>query len=64
MPRCNAAVKNYKRWAARSIPVLKIGDQIMVGWNQKNFDKMYKLKKHLTLCKSLYLFTTKPEYLT
>ncbi|MCL9780159.1 glutaredoxin family protein [Vibrio sp. S4M6] len=26
---------------ARSLPVLKIGDQIMIGWNVKNFDRMY-----------------------
>lgn len=27
---------------ARTVPVLKIGDQIMRGWNVKNFEKMYK----------------------
>ncbi|MGY0216283.1 glutaredoxin family protein [Endozoicomonadaceae bacterium StTr2] len=27
---------------ARSLPVLKIGDQVMVGWNSRNFDKIYK----------------------
>ncbi|WP_461535227.1 glutaredoxin family protein [Spongorhabdus nitratireducens] len=27
---------------ARSLPVLKVGDQIMVGWNSKNFDELYK----------------------
>ncbi|GAM64385.1 glutaredoxin [Vibrio ishigakensis] len=26
---------------ARSLPVLKIGDQIMIGWNPKNFERMY-----------------------
>jgi peroxiredoxin len=34
--------KELQAMGARSIPVLKIGDQVMVGWNQKNFDKMYK----------------------
>lgn len=29
---------------ARSLPVLKIGDQIMIGWNAKNFEKMYQAK--------------------
>lgn len=33
--------KELQAMGARSIPVLKIGDQVMVGWNQKNFDKMY-----------------------
>lgn len=27
---------------ARSLPVLKIGDRIMIGWNVANFEKMYK----------------------
>lgn len=27
---------------ARSVPVLKIGDQILRGWNVKNFEKMYQ----------------------
>ncbi|MFA0520875.1 glutaredoxin family protein, partial [Vibrio sp. 10N.222.55.E8] len=36
--------KELQSMGARSIPVLKIGDQIMVGWNQKNFDKMYNSK--------------------
>ncbi|GLO60867.1 NrdH-redoxin [Vibrio sp. MACH09] len=29
---------------ARSLPVLKIGDQIMIGWNTKNFDRIYQQK--------------------
>lgn len=29
---------------ARSVPVLKIGDQIMIGWNLKNFERMYNSK--------------------
>ncbi len=28
--------------SARSVPVLKIGDQILRGWNVKNFEKMYQ----------------------
>ena len=36
--------KELQAMSARSIPVLKIGDQVMVGWNQKNFDKMYNSK--------------------
>jgi peroxiredoxin len=34
--------KELQAMGARSIPVLKIGDQVMVGWNQKNFEKMYQ----------------------
>ena len=26
---------------ARSVPALKIGDQVMIGWNVKNFNKLY-----------------------
>jgi hypothetical protein len=26
---------------ARSLPVLKIGDRYMIGWNPNNFEKMY-----------------------
>jgi len=26
---------------ARSLPVLKIGDEVMIGWNLKNFIKIY-----------------------
>lgn len=29
---------------ARSLPVLKIGDRYMVGWNVNNFEKMYNSK--------------------
>ncbi len=29
---------------ARSVPVLKIGDQVMRGWNVKNFEKIYSAK--------------------
>lgn len=34
--------KELQAMGARTIPVLKIGDQVMVGWNQKNFEKMYQ----------------------
>ncbi|MGX9416246.1 glutaredoxin family protein [Vibrio sp. RC27] len=34
--------KELQAMGARTIPVLKIGDQVMVGWNQKNFEKIYK----------------------
>ncbi|NOH70000.1 glutaredoxin family protein [Vibrio pectenicida] len=27
---------------ARSLPVIKIGDRYMIGWNQSNFEKMYR----------------------
>lgn len=36
--------KELQAMGARSIPVLKIGDQIMVGWDQKNFERMYNSK--------------------
>ena len=26
---------------ARSVPALKIGDEVMIGWNLKNFKKLY-----------------------
>lgn len=26
---------------ARSVPVLKIGNEVMIGWNLKNFKKIY-----------------------
>lgn len=29
---------------ARSLPVLKIGDRIMIGWNPGNFEKIYNAK--------------------
>jgi glutaredoxin len=34
--------KELDAMGARSVPVLKIGDQILHGWNVKNFEKMYK----------------------
>nr|WP_086938759.1 glutaredoxin family protein [Thaumasiovibrio occultus] len=35
------ASKELQAMGARSVPVLKIGDQVMVGWNPKNFEKIY-----------------------
>lgn len=26
---------------ARSVPVLKIGNEVMIGWNVRNFNKLY-----------------------
>jgi len=26
---------------ARSVPALKIGNEVMIGWNPKNFEKIY-----------------------
>jgi peroxiredoxin len=26
---------------ARSVPALKIGNEVMIGWNLKNFKKLY-----------------------
>ena len=34
--------KELQAIGARSVPVLKIGDQMMVGWDVKNFERMYK----------------------
>ncbi|EVU20516.1 putative glutaredoxin, partial [Vibrio parahaemolyticus V-223/04] len=33
--------KELDALGARSVPVLKIGDRVMIGWNPKNFEKMY-----------------------
>jgi len=33
--------KELDAMGARSVPVLKIGDQVMIGWNAKNFHRMY-----------------------
>ncbi|MDR9829795.1 glutaredoxin family protein [Vibrio sp. FNV 38] len=33
--------KELDALGARSIPVLKIGDRVMVGWNVSNFNKIY-----------------------
>jgi len=34
--------KELDALGARSVPVLKIGDQVLRGWNVKNFEKMYR----------------------
>ncbi len=36
--------KELEAMGARSVPVLKIGDQVMIGWNAKNFDSIYGSK--------------------
>ncbi|MFC1235574.1 glutaredoxin family protein [Vibrio sp. DW001] len=36
--------KELEAMGARSVPVLKIGDQVMIGWNAKNFDSIYSSK--------------------
>lgn len=33
--------KELDAMGARSVPVLKIGDRVMIGWNPSNFDRMY-----------------------
>jgi glutaredoxin len=42
---CNAKMhrgrKELDAIGARSVPVLKIGDRLMIGWNPKNFERMY-----------------------
>ncbi|MDG2670475.1 glutaredoxin family protein, partial [Vibrio parahaemolyticus] len=42
---CNAKMQRGRKeldaLGARSVPVLKIGDRVMIGWNPKNFEKMY-----------------------
>lgn len=42
---CNAKMERGRKeldaLGVRSVPVLKIGDQLMIGWNPKNFDRMY-----------------------
>lgn len=43
---CNAKMqrgrKELEAIGARGVPVLKIGDRMMAGWNAANFDKIYK----------------------
>ncbi len=40
---CNAKMQRGRKeldaLGARSVPVLKIGDRVMIGWNPKNFEK-------------------------
>lgn len=35
------AQKELSAMRARSIPVLKVGDRVIIGWNQKNFEKAF-----------------------
>ncbi|MFV0575418.1 MAG: glutaredoxin family protein [Vibrio sp.] len=45
---CNAKMqrgrKELEAIGARGVPVLKIGDRMMAGWNAANFDKIYNAK--------------------
>lgn len=36
--------KELDALGARSVPVLKVGDRIMIGWSPANFDKLYNGK--------------------
>ncbi len=36
--------KELDALGARTVPVLKIGDQVMIGWNVKNFEKIFNAK--------------------
>ncbi len=42
---CNAKMQRGRKEldaiGARSVPVLKVGDQLVIGWDQKNFEKVY-----------------------
>lgn len=42
---CNAKMQRGRKeldaLGARSVPVLKIGDRVMFGWNAKNFENLY-----------------------
>jgi peroxiredoxin len=33
--------KELDALGARSVPALKIGDEVMIGWNLKTFQKIY-----------------------
>lgn len=43
---CNAKMQRGRKEqdaiGARSVPALKIGDRIMIGWNPNNFEKIYQ----------------------
>ncbi|MFB9134280.1 glutaredoxin family protein [Vibrio sp. AK197] len=45
---CNAKMQRGRKEldaiGARSLPVLKVGDRIMIGWNPASFDKLYRGK--------------------
>ncbi|MGF1724744.1 glutaredoxin family protein [Photobacterium nomapromontoriensis] len=36
--------KEFTSTGARSVPVLKIGDRILMGWNVKNFEAILQAK--------------------
>ncbi|WP_413113312.1 glutaredoxin family protein [Thaumasiovibrio sp. DFM-14] len=33
--------KELEAMGARSVPVLKIGERVLIGWNPKNFERIY-----------------------
>lgn len=45
---CNSKMargrKELDALGARSLPVLKIGDQLLIGWNVSNFERLYTQK--------------------
>lgn len=45
---CNAKMERGRKeldaMGVRSVPVLKIGDRVMIGWNPTNFDRIYNSK--------------------
>lgn len=46
---CNAKMERGRKeldaLGVRSVPVLKIGDQLMIGWNVRNFERIYRNKE-------------------
>ncbi|ELD3371607.1 glutaredoxin family protein [Vibrio cholerae] len=45
---CNSKMERGRKeldaLGARSVPVLKIGDRLMIGWNHTNFERIYSSK--------------------
>ena len=41
MRKCSAVEKELDAIGASSLPALKIGNEVMIGWNLKNFKKLY-----------------------
>ncbi|WP_070967892.1 glutaredoxin family protein [Vibrio sonorensis] len=43
---CNAKMQRGRKEldaiGARSLPVVKVGDRYMIGWNPSNFEKLFK----------------------
>ncbi|WP_305419747.1 glutaredoxin family protein [Photobacterium leiognathi] len=36
--------KEFNSTGARSVPVLRVGDQVLIGWNMTKFEKALKSK--------------------